>query len=184
MRYLHLLYFLFVLVVGGLLGLLLKRHAMRWAAFLIVANGCMFAWQRAEFPASYHLELPGRLPANEWLQAFDWVRGNTPKGAYFALDPHYMEARGEDFHGFRALAERSQLVDAVKDAAVVTLVPELGPEWVRQVGAQAGWRHFTLADFVRLKREFGVDWVVVYAVQTPGLDCRWRNGTLAVCRIP
>ena len=134
----------------------------RWAVFLLVANGCMFAWQRAEFSGSQHLELPGRQPANDWLQAFAWVRANTPENAYFALDPHYMEAPGEDYHGFRALAERSQLADAVKDAAVVTLVPELGPVWARQVEAEKGWRGFKLADFERLKAEFGVDWVLVH----------------------
>jgi hypothetical protein len=185
MRYLHLLYFLFMLAAGGLIGqYLLKRSAWRWAAFFLAINGCMFAWQRAEFASSQHLELPGRPPANEWLQAFAWVKANTPLNAYFALDPHYLEEPGEDYHSFLALAERSQLADAVKDAAVVTLVPELGPRWVRQVQAQEGWSKFTPADFERLKREFGVDWVVVYSDKTAGLDCRWHSRTLAVCHIP
>jgi len=29
-----------------------------------------------------------------------------------------------------------------------------------------------------------VDWVLVLNPQTAGLDCRWHNGELAVCRIP
>jgi hypothetical protein len=185
MRYLHLLYFLFTLTAGCVLGkLALKRSAWRWAAFLLIANGCMFAWQCAEFSGSPHLELPGRPPANPWLQAFAWIRANTPVNAYFALDPHYMEAAGEDYHGFRALAERSQLADAVKDAAVVTQVPELGPVWARQVRAEEGWRNFTRADFERLKTRFGVDWVLVSYPQPQGLACRWHNRTLSVCRIP
>ena len=139
MRYLHLVYFVFMLTAGCLLGkYALKRSVWRWAAFLLVANGCMFAWQRAEFSGSQHLELPGRPPANAWLQAFAWIREHTPEDAYFALDPHYMEAPGEDYHSFRALAERSQLADAVKDAAVVTQVPELGPVWARQVAGTGG----------------------------------------------
>ena len=185
MRYLHLVYFLFVLTCGCLLGkYVLKRSAWRWAAFLLIANGTMFAWQRAEFAGSQHLELPGRRPANEWLQAFAWVRNNTPADAYFALDPHYLEAPGEDYHSFRALAERSQLADAVKDAAVVTLVPELGPVWASQVKAQEGWSNFELADFQRLKRQFGVNWVLVSYPQPEGLACRWHNQALAVCQIP
>jgi hypothetical protein len=185
MRYLQLLYFLFVLIAGcGLGRFVLKRSAWRWAVFLLAANGCMFAWQRAEFAGSQHLELPGRAPANDWLQAFAWIRSNTPVDAYFALDPHYMQLSAEDYHGFRALAERSQLADAVKDAAVVTLVPELGPVWKRQVEAENGWREFRPADFARLKSEFGVDWVLVDLSQTAGLDCRWHNNLLAVCRIP
>jgi hypothetical protein len=185
MRYLHLLYFLFVLTAGCLLGkFVLKRSAWRWAAFLLIANGSMFVWQRAEFRSSQHLELPGREPANPWLQAFAWIRTNTPDNAYFAIDPHYMEAPGEDYHGFLALAERSQLADAVKDAAVATMVPELGPVWARQVEATEGWRDFRLADFERLKATFGVNWVVVNFPQPGGLDCRWHNHQLAVCQIP
>jgi hypothetical protein len=185
MRYLHLLYFLFVMTVGCLLGKhLLKQSAWRWTLFLLLANGCMFAWQRAEFAGSQHLELPGRMPANDWLQAFAWVKDNTPVNAYFALDPHYMEAPGEDYHSFRALAERSQLADAVKDAAVVTLVPELGPAWATQVNAQKGWRTFGLADFQRLKARFGVNWVLVPNLQSKGLACRWHNQSLAACEIP
>lgn len=185
MRYLHLLYFLFVLVAGCLLGkFVLRRQVWRWAALLLVANGGMFLWQRVEFAGSPHLELPGQQPSNPWLQAFAWVRANTPEDAYFALDPHYMEAPGEDYHVFRALAERSQLADAVKDTAVVTQVPELGPVWVRQVAAEKGWRSFQLGDFERLKMVFGVDWVLVDGRQTGGLDCKWHNELLAVCRIP
>jgi hypothetical protein len=185
MRYLHLEYFLFMMTAGAMLGrFVLKRSVWRWAAFLLVVNGSMFAWQRAEFGGVQHLELPGRAPANPWLQAFAWIRVNTPVNAYFALDPHYMEAPGEDFHGFRALAERSQLADAVKDAAVVTQVPELGPLWASQVAAEDGWRNFKLADFERLKTAFGVDWVLVAYPQPGGLACRWHNDSLAVCQIP
>ncbi len=185
MRYLHLVYFLFVLIAGCLLGkFLLKRSVWRWAAFLLAANAGMFTFQCAEFAGSQHLELPGREPFNPWLQAFAWIRTNTPANAFFALDPHYMAAPGEDYHGFRALAERSQLADSVKDAAVVTQVPELGPVWLRQVQAQAGWSRFNLADFERLKAEFGVDWVLVSYPQPQGLGCRWHNRALAVCQIP
>jgi hypothetical protein len=185
MRFLHLLYFVMVMLAGCLLGkFALKRNVWRWAVFLLVANGSMFAWQRVEFAASPHLELPGRQSSNAWMQAFAWTRANTPENAYFALDPNYTEAPGEDYHSFLALAERSQLADAVKDAAVATMVPELGPVWARQVEAAADWQNFKLADFERLKAEFGVDWVLVNYPQPGGLDCRWHNNQLAVCQIP
>ena len=185
MRFLHLVYLFLTLIGGCLIGkYLLKTRVWRWALFLLVVNGSMFASQRALFSGSEHLELPGRQSANPWLQAFAWIRQNTPTGAYFALDPRYLNAPGEDYHSFRALAERSQLADAIKDAVVVTQVPELGPEWERQVEAQEGWSHFQLADFERLKAEFGVDWVLVAYPAPPGLDCPWHNGTLSVCRIP
>lgn len=185
MRYLQLVYFFMALVAGALLGkYLLKASVWRWIVFLLVVNGSMLAGQCAEFSASPHLELPGRAPSNPWLQAFAWIRVNTPVDAYFALDPYYLRAPGEDYHGFRALAERSQLADAVKDAAAVTQVPELAPAWGWQVAAEQGWPHFRRADFERLKAQFGVDWVLVSLSQTPGLDCRWHNQSLAVCRIP
>jgi hypothetical protein len=185
MRYLQLVYIFLVLIGGALAGrYMLRSNFWRWALFLIVINGSMFYVQRQVFPATAHFELPGFDTGNSWLQAFDWVRSNTPMDAYFAMDPRYLAADGEDTHGFRAIAERSQMADAIKDTAVVTQVPELGPEWERQTTALEGWKNFHLADFERLKREFKVDWVLVDPAQAAGLDCRWHNEKLAVCKIP
>ena len=185
MRYLHLIYFFMTLIAGCLMGkYLLKASVWRWAMFLGVINVGMYSTQAMQFAGSQHLELPGRAPDNAWLQAFAWIRENTPANAYFALDPNYLAAPDEDYHSFRALAERSQLADAIKDTAVVTQVPELGPEWQREVNAQAGWANFKLADFERLKRDFGVDWVLVAYPQPAGLACRWHNASLSVCIVP
>lgn len=185
MRYLHLVYFFMALVGGCLLGkYLLKQSIWRWAVFLLAINAGMFATQRLLFSGSEHLELPGRRPANPWLQAFAWIRQNTPVDAYFALNPNYLAAPGEDYHSFRALAERSQLADAIKDTAVVTQVPDLAPVWEQQLSAQAGWTSFNLADFERLKAVFGVNWVLVSYPQPAGLLCHWHNSELAVCTVP
>lgn len=185
MRYLHLVYIFMALAGGGLLGRsLLKRHVWRWAVYLLVINGSMFLVQWELVDDGAHLELPNVRTANPWLQAFDWVRQNTPADAYFALDPRYLARPEEGFHGFRALAERSQLADGIKDTAVAMEVPSLAPRWQQQQTAQAGWNHFQLADFERLKSQFGVNWVVVNYPQPQGLDCRWHNETVAVCRVP
>ena len=185
MRFLQLIYVFLALVVGCLLGeYLLKASLWRWAVFLVAINAGMFAAQRLQYSGSEHLELPGLATANPWLQAFAWIRQNTPTNAYFALDPEYMAAPGEDYHSFRALAERSQLADYIKDTAVVTQVPELGEVWERQIQAQKGWSRFQLGDFERLKAEFGVGWVVVGYPAQAGLECEWHNGVLSVCRIP
>ncbi len=185
MRYLHLVYIFLVLIGGGLLGkYILKTSVLRWSVFLLVANAGMFAAQRAQFSSSPHLELPGVRSSNPWLQSFAWIRVNTPANAYFVLDPRYMAAPGEDYHSFRALAERSQLADAIKDTAVVTQVPDLGPVWQQQVEATRGWNRFNLGDFERLKSQFGVDWALVRYPQPEGLLCPWHNDQLAVCRIP
>ena len=185
MRYLQLVYFFMVLIGGCLIGkLLVKSSAWRWALYLLVINTGMYAAQRALFSASDHIEFPGTRISNSWLQAFAWIRMNTPTDAYFAMDPNYLAAPGEDYHSFRALAERSQLADAIKDTAVVTQVPELGPAWEKQVNAQSGWANFQLVDFERLKTDFGVNWVLVSYPQPAGLTCQWHNDTLAVCPIP
>ena len=185
MRYLHLEYVFLVLIGGCLLG----RHVLqgsfwRWAVFLMAVNGGMLLSQRLMFPDSLHLELPGRTSANPWLQAFAWIRQNTPADAYFALDPEYLSNPGDDYHSFRALAERSQLADAIKDAAVVTQVPELGPRWAEEVDAQAGWSRFQRADFDRLRARFGVEWVVVSYPPPARLTCLWHNPQLSVCQLP
>ena len=185
MRYLHLEYVLLVLIAGGLLGRhLLGRISWRWALFFIAAGGGMSLSQKVLLPASEHLELPGRGSRNAWVQAFEWIRQNTPADAYFALDPGYLDIPGEDCHSFRALAERSQLADAIKDAAVVTQVPELAPRWTVQVDAQAGFSRFQPADFQRLNEQYGVDWVLLSNPPPARLTCLWHNYELSVCRIP
>jgi len=185
MRYLHLVYIFMTLIGGACIGrYLLKASVWRWAVFLLVVNAGMFVSQRLQYSSSEHLELPGRISPNPWLQAFAWIRQNTPTDAYFALDPDYLAAPGEDYHSFRAMAERSQLADSIKDRSVVTLVPELSEVWKRQVQTQNGWPRFQHADFERLKAEFGVNWVLVAYPQPAGLVCQWHNCVLSVCRVP
>ena len=185
MRYLQLVYVFLALIGGAYIGkYLLKAHLLRWAIFLLLANGAMFFTQRELFAGTAHIELPGKTSTNPWLQAFDWIKRNTPHDAYFALDPNYMAAPGEDNHGFRALAERSALSDALKDTSVISKVPELGPVWHEQQLAQAGWSHFQPADFHRLKQKFGVSWVLVTYPPPAGLACRWHNNIVSVCEIP
>jgi hypothetical protein len=185
MRFLQLIYIFMALMGGCLQGkYLLKASLWRWAVYLLVINAGMFASQRLQFSGSEHLELPRSSSANPWLQAFAWIQQNTPTDAYFALDPEYMAAPGEDYHSFRALAERSQLADSIKDTAVVTQIPELAEVCQRQVQAQKGWTRFQLADFKRLKEEFGVNYVLVAYPQPAGLACRWHNDVLTVCQMP
>jgi hypothetical protein len=190
MRFLHLVYLLFVLLAGGLLGqYVLKRNVLRWLLLFVPLGAGMFYAQRQMYPATPHLELPGSLTSenaaseNAWVAAFRWISRNTPVDSQFALDPHYMEMPGEDYHGFRALADRSVLTDAVKDAGMAARVPSLAPRWQRQQEAQRGWREFRRPDFLRLKAEFGVDWVVLQAPGVGELSCPYRNAAVVVCRV-
>jgi hypothetical protein len=185
MRFLHLVYLLFVLLAGGLLGqYVLKKSVLRWLLLFVPLSAGMFYAQRQMYPATPHLELPDALTGeNAWVAAFCWIGRNTPVGSQFAIDPHYMELPGEDYHGFRALAERSVLADAVKDTGMVARVPRLAPRWLGEVEAQRGWRDFQRPDFLRLKADFGVDWVVLAEPGVTGLPCPFRNAQVMVCRV-
>jgi hypothetical protein len=184
MRYLHLLFLIFMILGGGLLGQkFLKTRWARWAVIFIPLAGGMFFAQRETYPASTHLEWPGSTPVNPWLQAFAWIRDHTPPNAYFAAGPDYMRRPRNDYHSFRALAERSVLADLAKDSAVATQVPRLSTRWLDEVEAQRGWEHFTPDDFARLKVRFGVDWVLVERPGGVGLDCPHQNAVLLVCRL-
>ena len=184
LRSLHLLYILLVLFSGGFLGeYILKNRGWRWFALFIPLCGGMFAAQRSLFPDTEHIEWPGAASKNPWEQAFLWTRTNTPADALFALDPLHMRIKGEDTQGFRAIAQRSMLADAIKDSGAVSMFPPLADEWYMQVQAQSGWQNFKLEDFRHLRRQFGVSWVVVQQPGVAGLDCPYKNAAVLVCRV-
>jgi hypothetical protein len=185
MRYLHLIYLFFFLIVGGLLGrYVLKARVYRWLLLFVPLSCGMFYAQRQLYPASAHIEMPGVASQDPWLEAFAWIQQNTPVDALFAINPHYMTLPGEDYHGFRALAERSVLADYEKDGGMAARVPRLAPRWLQEVNAQNGWEHFQAADFERLHKDFGVTWVVLArADEVTGLACAYENSQVRVCRI-
>ncbi len=184
MRYLHLFYLFFAVLGGGLLGQkVLQQRWWRWAALFVPLAAGMFYAQQRTYPASAHLEWPDAHSQNMWVEAFLWVRDNTPVDSYFAVGADYLRRPGEDYHGFRALAERSVLADAGKDSAVATQVPRLASRWQEEVQAQRGWEHFGPADFARLKDRFGVGWVVLERPGGAGMWCPYENSRLRVCRL-
>ena len=184
MRSLYLVYVLFLLFAGGLLGeYVLKNRVWRWAALFVPLCAGMFLAQRALFPGSTHVEWPGAAPKNLWVQGFEWIRTNTPGDAVFALDPFHMTIAGEDANGFRAIAQRSMLADAVKDSGAVTMFPSMAEEWLKQVQSQSGWKKFQAQDFRRLRTEYGVNWVVLQQPGVAGLDCPYQNAAVLVCRL-
>jgi hypothetical protein len=184
MRALLLVYVLMFLFTGGLLAHWVLTHKpWRWVAlFFPLCLGMWYA-QRQLFPTSPHLEMPWTGNNNRWVQTFEWIRQNTPVDAYFALNPQHMGLPGEDQHGFRAIAERSMLADALKDSGAASMFPQLAEEWQRQTQAEEGWNTFQLNDFQRLRARFGVNWVVLEH-PVAGMECPYTNGSLQVCRIP
>lgn len=188
MRWLHLTFLIFFLLAGGLLGQgILRNRPLRWLMLFVPLCTLMFLVQRQQFPSSAHIEWPGSAPRSDWLKAFAWVRQNTPPDAKFALDPHYLESPGLDYHGFRALAERSMLADRGKDRTVTTLTPAIAETWHEQVKARDNWKDFRTEDFHRLKQQYGVTWVVLergeWYSSFSGLACLYNNDAVSVCRI-
>jgi hypothetical protein len=188
MRSLHLVFILLFVISGGWLTEWVMSSTRNLQFFLLAGlaalNGGMFYAQRQLFPATPHIEWPGRNSGNAWVQAFTWIRDDTPVHAYFALDPDHMQLPGEDQHGFRAIAERSMLADRVKDSGAVSMFPALAKTWSEQVQSQTGWDHFQRADFELLRSRYGVDWVVLQQPGIAGLDCPYSNSTVLVCQLP
>jgi len=184
MRSLHLLYVMLFIFTGGLLAqFALKNNIWRWLALFLPLCAGMFYAQRQSFPTTAHIEWPGVMSQNAWVQAFVWARDNTPLNAYFALNPDYMRLSGEDQHGFRAIAERSRLADRTKDSGAVTMFPALAEIWLQQITAQNGWNHFAEQDFHRLENSYGVGWVILESPENGRLSCPYHNDAVSICRI-
>jgi hypothetical protein len=192
LRSLHFLYIVMFVMIGGFLGeFVLHERVGRWLLLFLPLSAGMFFAQRDLFSASAHVEWPGAPPRNPWAQAFVWMRQNTPVDAVFALDPYFMDIAGEDEVGFRCLAERSRLADGVKDNGVVSMFPPLAEKWWAQVQDQTPWKNFKPDDFSRLKKKYGVGWVVVQVPQgadsasdrDSDWDCPYQNSTVRVCRL-
>jgi hypothetical protein len=184
MRDLHLVYILLVLFSGCLLQeFVLKDRCWLWLFILLPLCAGMAYAQRSLFPSSRHVEWPWSQPRNAWVQAFEWVRANTPEDAIFALDPRYMHISGEDGNGFRDIAQRSMIADDVTDGGAVTMFPPMADEWLAQSQAHRNWKQFGPEDFRRLKAEYGVNWVVVQQPGVSGLECPYENHAVKVCRL-
>lgn len=187
MRSLQLVYVMLFTFAGGWLAQsVLRGRGWRWLALLVPLCAGMYYAQRALFPATAHIEWPRATTRNPWVAAFLWVRQNTPPDAYFALDPDYMEAPDEDYHGFRAIAERSRMADRVKDSGVVSMFPAMGNVWQQQVHALDGWKNFQRQDFLALRQKFGVNWVVLERSRGENsnlLPCPYAKQGIQVCRI-
>ncbi len=173
MRSFHLIYLVMFLFLGGLVGeYVLRNSVWRWCVLFIPLFAAMWTVQARAFPSSPHIEVPGLSYGSGWVPALLWVREHTPKGALFALDPDYLTSPGVDLHGFRAIAERSALADELKDSGAVSLFPQLGSQWEREVMAQKAWRSSQYRNYATLVARYGVQWFVLpEPTVVPGLSC-------------
>jgi hypothetical protein len=185
MRSFHLIYVVFFILLGGLMGeYLLRARVWRWVLCFGALSTGMFAVDVATYPGSPHIERPGVRYSGEWLSTFLWIRDHTPKDALFALDPEYLSKPGVDLHGFRAIAERSALADQEKDSGAASVFPELADEWKDESSAQSDWDHVSESRLQSLRERYGVTWVLIENPSpTSDLVCPYANGDLRVCRI-
>jgi hypothetical protein len=184
LRCLVLCYMVLIVVGSGLLSrYVLQAKVWRWLALFVPLGAGMYVAQRQLFPASDHVEWPGAHPRNQWVQAFAWIRDNTPLDALFALDPQHMDLPGEDENGFRACAQRSRLADAIKDQGAASMFPPLSIPWAEQVQDQKNWQEFQKSDLYRLQQKYGVTWIVLQQPGLPGLICPYENPAVRVCHL-
>ena len=186
LRAFQIVYLVMILMLGAQLGeRILSRSVWRWAAAMFLLGGITFCAARTAYPNSNHLELPGSAPHNPWVQAFLWIRANTPKDALFALDADYINTPGEDAQCFRAISQRSALADYSKDGGEASIAPELTAEWVSGQAAQNDLSAPVTSDSERISalRLMGVSWVVVQAGASTRFDCPYINSAVRVCKL-
>lgn len=182
MRELHLVYIVVIAIIGARIDqVFVGQRSWRRLMFVVLA-AAVFVAQR-HYPSSPHVEWPGRLPQNRWVEAFDWARQHTRTDALFALDPFYLRRPGPDSHSFRVFAERSMMAEAVHDLAPAAMSPALTEKWMTESRELAGWRRFTRDDFARLERDDHVSWVIVEQGRRQDLVCPYVNEAAAVCRL-
>lgn len=184
MRWLHIFYFLFLLIMGGLIGqFFLQNKTWRWLVLFVPLAFTMFYVQRDTFQYSDHIEWPSSTPKNPWAKAFLWSDEYTPQDAVFAMDPNYMALHEEDGYGMRALSRRSMLAENHKDPGAATVFPGLASEWREQVHAQKGIEQFGASQFHELNQRYGVSWAVLPVTATVPLECPYRNEAAQVCKV-
>lgn len=185
LRIFHTVYVVLIVFVGGMLaGVVLKRDSRRWAATFLIVGALMFYVQMQTFPHSYHVELPGRSPSNDWEQGFKWIRDNTPADATFALDARYMEDAGEDAQNFRAIAERSAVPDYTKDGGIAAVDPVLTPAWKSGRAIDAGLATMTDGERQAKLVRAAIRWLVLPRSSETRFNCPYQNQAMKVCRVP
>lgn len=185
LRSFQIIYILFFLLLGSLLGqYVLGRRWWAWAGGFTAVAALMFAVQVSLYPALKHLEWPWARSHNPWAQAFLWIRSNTPPDAYFALDPYYQQQPQEDTLGFRAMTERSVMPDWSKDGGVAAIDPALAQQWWNQVTQTKDFSHWN--DFRRIQTlaPYGVNWIVLPASMPSQFACPYQNAAVRVCHLP
>lgn len=176
-----------VLFIG--VGAMIEEHVLRgrlWRRILLFGSltVAMTTVQLSAYPSTAHLEMPWQQAQNPWVQAFRWVRKNTPKTAVFALDADYVRMPYEDTENFRAIARRASLADQAKDGGTASVFPQLARKWMTESTADANLSGITDAQRIDRLAPFNVSWVILRANAVTRFDCPYANPVVKVCRLP
>lgn len=183
LRSFQLIYDLGLILLGGWIGQVFSaRHRWVSAALILIAAAGMFTAEVRMYPGSAHLEWPNSTPVNPWGQALVWIRTHTPENAVFAISPHLLASPAEDLPGFRALADRSVLVDN-KDEGVASIFPDVAAAWKQRSEAVAQLATMSPAERAARLAPFGVQWLLLPPKSAASLSCPYRNAVVAVCRM-
>lgn len=161
----------------------LSRNLFRAIPAIVITGAAIlfFAVQRTSFPASPHLEFPGRSSHNPWVEAFLWSRDHTAPTALFALDARYVNRDGEDAQNFRAISRRSSLPDYSKDGGETAIQPSLAELWLPAAQAQKDLSLLSPDARAQRLRPFAPDWMILDSTARTRGPCPYDNGTVKVC---
>jgi MFS family permease len=186
LRSFHTLYLVGVLLLGGWLGSVFwYRQSTRWVVFVLlaIAAGGLFAAQRASYPDSAHIEWPWMHPRNQWVQAYWWIRANTPANAVFAADPGLNFLDGVDMQSFRVTTERSILADNKDQGVAAGVNPSIAGLWAAQHDAQVGINQMSDRERIARLKPFGVTWLLLPSSAGTNFSCPYQNAVAKVCRM-
>jgi hypothetical protein len=181
LRSFQVVYVLGLVLLGGWIARTFAGR-YRWVVPLLLLGAAagMYWSETTMYPGSQHWEWPGSAPENPWGEALVWIRHNTPPEAVFAISPDLLAHPAEDLPGFRALAERSVLVDN-KDEGVASVFPEVAPEWKRRSLAAVNLAQLRPDERAARLSPYHVSWLLLPPSSTVTAGCPYRNSVVAVC---
>ncbi len=185
MRVFQGIYFTLLLGLGACLARFILRDVWwRWAAAIVLLGAPVMIPAWVVFPYSAHIEWPrsGSVSPNRWVAAFQWIQGNTPADALFALDANYITDPREEAQSFRPIAERSSLPDYSKDGGESAVNRSLSDDWVHGVDAQTNLSSESDQARDQALRGLGVTWLVLKSQAVTAALCPYDNGTVKVCQ--
>ncbi len=153
--------------------------------FLFHSRSQCFISSDSRFPSSHHIEWPDRARPQRVGKSVRLGARQHSDDRTFALDPDYMHSTRRGLLWFPRITQNEACSPTMtKDASAVAVFPDLAWQWNLEVTDRENWQQFTLADFERLKKKYGVTWVIVVRPGVSGLSCPYANSEVMVCRIP